>query len=358
MKNCVFTTVLMFFGSMLTSAQKNYNIYPNYKPGVESVIKYILKSGTGISRKEISPIFPLEVNGEVRQGTVKSKWPDRNEANIDLYEIKVEKEGLLSIVAKPVSYDNKRGTLVLDVFGNDDRMDGGTILRRLARKSNNSYRRDDGWNIVDSYSFYAYPGTYYLKVDGKYGDEKGKSDYIPLIYQVGVIQDDNVNSYSGNLGKDIGPYYPKDLGTTALNNGGISIVSSLHLENWVSRSKDGLLARKSAYTNVNTRDQFKFTANKSGKVHFNFTAFTSEAMDVWSRAWRKVSSNDKGELPLFTIQVLLKNVSNNTIMQKQSSFDGSIDVVAGKEYIVYISSYKNRPAYYRLDLSYTKKESD
>ena len=358
MKPRIFITLSILLGSYLTSAQEIYNMYPNYQPGAENVIQYITNSGYGISRDEISPVIPLEVNGKLRQGTVLSKWPGHNEADIDLYEIKVFKEGVLSIVANPIAYDEK-GVLSLQVFVNDNRMEGGIALKRLNAKSYDKRTRNDGWSVTDSYSFYAYPGTYYLKVDGKYGDGQGK--YLPLTYQVGVIQDDNVNRYSGDLGKDIGPYnpstsagYPIDLGKTLLNNNSINIVSSLSIENWMRRAEGNFHAKKSAYTNTNSRDDFWFTPSTSGKVYFHLNAFSSEAMEVWQRAWKNHYKKELSEYPLFTMSVMHLKVKSYNLVSKQSNFEGSLDVVADGKYKVSISS-NNRPAYYRLYISYSEK---
>jgi len=358
MKPKSFITLIVLLGSFLTSAQNVYNMYPNYQPGAESVIQYITHSGYGISRKEISPVIPLEVNGKLRQGTVLRKWLGHNEADIDLYEIKVLKEGVLSIVANPVAYDEK-GSLYLEVYVNDNRKDGGTVFKRLNTKSFNKYKRDDGWSITESYSFYAYPGTYYLTVDGKFGEGQGK--YIPLTYQVGVIQDDNVNSYSGDLGK-YGPYnsnvssgFPTDLGKTILNNKSINIVSTLDMDNWLRRSENNLLAKKTAYTYNNSRDQFVFTAATSGKVYFHLEAFSLDAMDVWQRAWRKFYPKDLSEYPLFRVLVMHKEVKTYTLVDNKSNYKGHLDVVAGGEYHVSISSKGNRPGYYRMHISYSEK---
>jgi hypothetical protein len=359
MKLRTFVTLSMFLWSFIAYAQEYFNMYPNYQPGAENYIQYITNAGYGISRGEISPVMPLEVNGDGRQGTVLSKWPSHNDADIDLYEIKVLKEGVLSIVANPISYDEK-GSLRLHVYVNDYRREGAKAFRRLGAKSYDKYLRDDGWSVTDSYSFYAYPGTYYLTVDGKFGEDAGK--YLPLTYQVRVIQDDNVNSYSGNLGKDSGPYNPNvstgcpnDLGETALNNNSIDIVSSLDLENWVRRADGNLQAKKTAHTYTNSRDEFWFIPSVSGKVYVNLTSFSSDAMNVWQRAWKKFFKEELSEYPLLSVSVLHKGVKSYQLVKKQSNFEGSIDVVAGGQYKVTISSLNHRPAYYRLYMSYSEK---
>ena len=359
MKPKIFIILVILFGSILTYAQEVVNMYPNYQPGAESVINHIITSGYGISRAEISPIMPLEVNGQIRQGTVKSKW--NNKADIDLYQIEVHKEGLLSIVANPLNYDNKKGSLHLNIFTNDNRREGGTVLNSWMIQSNQVYQRDDGWSIRDSYSFYAYPGTYYLKVDGKYGDEKGKSDYIPLVYQIGVIQDDSVNSYSGNLGKNTGAYklsnstgYPTDLGSTTLTNS-IDIVSSLNLEHWIRRKNNSLFARKSPRTYTNTKDEFWFYPSTSGKVYFHLSSFSSKPMDVWQRAWRKANKKNNLHEPKFRLSVLHLNVKNHVLANQETGFDGSLDVLAGGKYRVTIHSERELPVYYRLYISYSNK---
>ncbi len=56
-------------------------------------------------------------------------------------EIKVIKEGVLSIVANPVAY-NEKGSLYLDVYVNDNRKEGGLALVRLNTKSYDKYKRD------------------------------------------------------------------------------------------------------------------------------------------------------------------------------------------------------------------------
>jgi len=354
------TASLLLVFAFLPNQVLSQNIYPNYQPGAESVVKYATRYGE-ISRKGLLPILPLEVNGKIRQGTVRSKWAGHHEGNNDLYEFKVLKEGVLSIQAKPISYDNKRGMLSLDVFGNDNRMTGGTVIRRMTQQSQDRYRRDDGWSVTDSYSFYAYPGTYYLQIDGKSGDDPGK--YRPLTYQVGIIQDGCVNSYSGDLGKDIegaggspGSRYPNFLGKTVLKDS-ISIVSSVGLENWLRKSKDSLLAKKSAGTNTNSRDDFWFTPSTSGKVYFHLSTFSSDAMDVWQRAYRK-ARKDSSVLPQFDVSVMHQGVKTHQLVKKQSSFDGSLDVVAGGNYKVSIASseiFFGRPCYYRLYISYSEK---
>jgi len=360
MKLRIFIMLGIFLWSFLTSAQEYYNMYPNYQPGAENYMQYITHAGYGISRGEISPVMPLVVNGDLMQGTVLTKWPGHNEADIDLYEIRVLKEGVLSIVANPISYDNKKGMLSLEVYVNDNRKEGGTAFRRLNAKSYDKHMRDDGWSVTDSYSFYAYPGTYYLTVDGKFGD--GAGEYLPLTYQVGVIQDDNVNSYSGNLGKYFGPYspnvtagYPIDLGETALNDNSIIIVSSLDVENWMRRADGDLYANKSAYTYDNSRDEFWFIPSVSGKVYFNLSAFSSDAMNVWQRAWKSFNKKELSEYPLFTISVMHLGVKSYQLVNKQSNFEGSLDVVAGGKYKVSINSFNHRPAYYRLYVSYNEK---
>ncbi len=359
MKTRILISVIIFLGSYVTSAQDVYNMYPTYQSGAENVIYKLTHSYDGTTRGEISPIFPLEVNGKLSQGTVLSKWPGHNDAAIDLYEIKVVKEGVLSIVANPVAYDEK-GSLYLDVYVNDNRREGGIKLIRLNTKSFDKHGRDDGWSITDSSSFYAYPGTYYLVVRGKSGEANGK--YLPLIYQVGVIQDANVNSYSGGLGKDFDAYnprvsagYPTDLGEDILNNNSINIVSSLSIENWVRRSENNVLAKKSAYTYDNSRDEFVFTAASSGKVYVHLEAFSLDAMDVWQKAWRNFYKKDLSEYPLFRVMAMHKGVKTHMLVDYKSNYKGHLDVVAGGEYHVSISSKGNRPAYYRLHISYSEK---
>ncbi|WP_299339176.1 hypothetical protein [uncultured Psychroserpens sp.] len=359
MKTRILIALIAFFGSFLTSAQNVYNMYPNYQPGPENVIYKLTHAYDGTTRGEISPVMPLEVNGKHRQGSVLSKWPNHNDADIDLYEIKVVNEGVLSIVANPIAY-NEKGTLSLRIYGNDNRTEDGLVLKKLSIKSYDSYRRDDGWNVTDSASFYAYPGTYYLVVVGKYGEGQGK--YLPLTYQVGVIQDLNVNSYSGNLGTNRGAYnpnvsagYPIDLGMTALNNNSINVVSSLNIETWMRRSENNRLAKKSAYTHNNSRDVLWFTPSVSGKVYFHLEAFSLDAMDVWQRAWRKFNTKDVSEYPLFKVLVMHKGVKTSTLVDYKSDFKGHMDVVAGGEYQVSISSKGNRPAYYRMYISYSEK---
>lgn len=358
MKPKSFITLIIFLGSFLTSAQEYFNMYPNYQPGAENYMEYITHAGYGITRGEISPVIPLEVNGEGRQGTVLTKWPNRNVADIDLYEIKVLKEGVLSILANPINYGEK-GSLRLNVYINDYRREGAKAFRRFRGKSYDKYLRDDGWSVTDSYSFYAYPGTYYLEVDGKFGEKAGK--YLPLTYQVKVIQDDNVNSYSGNLGKDIGPYnpnvstgIPNDLGETVLNNKSIDIVSSLDVENWMRRADGALYANKSAYVHTNSRDVFTFIPNVSGKVYFHLKAFSLDAMDAWQRAWKKFNKKELSVYPLLTVSVTHINVESYKLVDKLSNSEGRIDVVAGGKYKVAINSFHHRPAYYRLYLSYSE----
>ena len=356
MKTRLFITLVIFLGSYLTSAQGLYNMYPNYQPADENLIPYIAKKMYA-SKGEISPIMPLEVNGKGRQGTVRNKWPSHNKAIIKLYEIKVHKEGLLSIVAKPVAYD-ENGWLRLNVYGIDNRMEGGTIIRNLTNSWYDMHLRDDAY-INDSYSFYAYPGTYYLTVVGKSGETPSK--YLPLTYVVNVIQDDYVNSYSGNLGKDRGPYnpsvsyYPNDLGKTLLNDNSINVVSSLYLENWVRKPENNRLAKKSASTHDNSRDKFWFTPSSSGKVYFHLSSFSSEPMDVWQKAWRKQSKKGNSYKPLFRMMVMHESVKNHVLADKQSNFEGSMNVVAGGKYLVSVSSDINLPVYYRLYISYSSK---
>lgn len=343
MKSKFFVLGIILFITVQVSSQNYYNMFPNYQPGTGDVINYITRYT--LNRNEISNVIPLQVNGDIRKGSVKSKWD--NKADIDLYEIKVYKEGVLSIVAKPMSYDNKRGTLSLQILVNENRKEGGVFVRARSGESSKSYRRDNGWSVFDSYSFYAYPGTYYLKVDGKYGDVKGKHDYIPLTYQIGVIQDDNVNSYVGRFSKKIGTYNPNDLGSTVLNNS-VSITSSLNMEHWFKRSKNKILASKSAHNNVNSYDNFNFTATKTGKVYLNISTFTTNPLKVWHRAWRKGIKKDNSPLPLFTVQV-----SGNQVKPiNNSTGKGYINVIAGKNYRVTIRSSHNRPAYYKLDVGY------
>ena len=54
------------------------------------------------------------------------------------------------------------------------------------------------------------------------------------------------------------------------------------------------------------------------------------------------------------ISVMNLRVKSYNLVSKKSNFEGSMDVVAGGKYKVSISS-NNRPAYYRLHISYSEK---
>ncbi len=367
--------VVMLLSSSLAMADGKAGIkdvlFPNYLKNFESIRKEVI----GDDHYERFKIVP---NGPELDGSAVTEWPGNTAASWDVYEMTLVEEGLVSIIAEPKSYNSKSGSLNLDIYYNDNR--SGKII--VARDAWNvlEHKKSDGWSILDRFSFYGYPGTYYIVVDGKSSDKNGK--YYPIDYKIKVIQDSKVARTSG-FTPDIS-YDRKNGGTqyfgTVLLDGVISISDSLNLSTWSYKAKNSNYATEKTIKDVlyysgvrkNSFDRVYIKTKVDGVVQMSVISDAEkvvgeqncQAMDICSETWleRLMSTTSDSAKTKYAQRIAENRFSNISVggfpgggsknfNNLQSGEIVSFEAKANTIYSIYISSFSARPIYYKLKIA-------
>ncbi len=319
-------------------------------------------------------MFDLIPNGSEIDGSAVTEWHGNTAASWDVYKIPLVEEGLVSIIAEPKAYDDTYGTLRMTLYFTDYRS-GKSITARDAWNVL-KHTKSDGWEVVDRYSFYGYPGTYYLVVTGVSSEKNGK--YNPIDYKIKAIQDAKVARTSG-FNPDIS-YQRKNGGTqyfgTVLLDGTISISDSLNLSNWSYKAENSDYATektiKDALYNSGVRknvfDCVNIETKVDGVVQMSVISDAEKvvgeqncrAMDICSETWleRLMSTTSADAKTKYAERIAENRFVNIAVgngggyfRDVQSGEVVSFEAKADTVYSIDVSSYSARPLYYTLKVA-------
>ncbi len=333
--------ILLILTSMLSIATENTNdnLYPNPQPGLGKINDQVyIYTNDKEYNYSILNINAPKMNESVIYGSGGKK------SKVNIYTLTVVEEGMISINLETEDLD-KHAHLYVNISMNDPRnntIDHNPVVQTTltAKPLSPSVER--------KFIFYAYPGTYYLDVNGT--NESG-NDYTILDYRINATQElYNVNS-SGNLGNSNHPDFPNYLGSTTLTDY-ITINETIRMKNWATSSSGGSLYGKA----TNSADKFKFTANKTGTVHIKFRNIKTTILDSFLLAYHnRVNSYDY--IPKLDLSVLEinKGYPLRTSCNYGQEVMDSFEVEAGVTYDVSILS-TDSPMVYSIDLYYTGYE--
>ncbi len=286
----------------------------------------------------------LEINGGEKYGRV-AWYTETRKENLDVYKLVLTKEGVVTVLFNPGNYDDTWGTLRTYIYFCDNRFEPEHAIRY---SQGYYHKRKNGWWMVDSTSFYGYPGTYYICVSGY---STRAPDYIPLDYSLHAIQDENVSRISGFTVDTANDYYPNHLGQFELTDT-IEITQSLEVKDYRKKSRDAVYVDEDSGGRI-FQIAFKFTVPVDGQISFSVSPFTTPAIQIWQNAYLAINESRRKFLGKARVTVTAPSGSTVYSNSELTAAQGvqRFAVKAGKVYRMDIRSKGYIPTHLTLKMA-------
>jgi hypothetical protein len=328
-------------GTSFAAEETNNNLYPSPKADYSKIEEQILIYNDVEYVKD-----SLNIGEAAKAGFVSFKNQDGLSKNV-VYTMTVVSEGLVSVLLTPMDPPTSRASLQISIRIIDSRSESGNVSTNVDVDSLNKKEGSAG-RIVENYSFYAYPGTYYFQVRGTEVDKDNKK--VDIGYNIQAIQEVADNSYPIGMGNPEDPDYPNKLGSTILTDS-ILIESTLRAKHWREPNADGF-ATSTKYSNSSA--SFTFTADKTGDVVITLTNNRTKIISLWHEAYQEINdlTADFTSNIFFNIQEIGKPREKIVESAYGETSQSVYSVEAGKEYRLESGITIATPIDYTLELKY------
>lgn len=321
----------------------NSNLYDDPEKALQLAKDFIDDSRYEITTKSIG-------FGTTDAGSVKQWRSSSDMGKLTLYELSVQKEGLVTVQLDYQGDDVTKDMLAVSLRVKNSFMDGIEINAEVD-KTLKIVKPDGKLSRVQSkYIFYAYPGTYYFEVKGW----SSNNELIP--YAINFYQDTFPELMQGTMGDVTQNDYPNQLGSINFNKEAITVESSLNMKNWRVLNSQG----NPGYYKINTRDEFSFTSMFTGDAMIKLENKEATTITDYTEAYQQgvQTASAKNKVPEVTLHVQPDEDYNTQILEVSYGLIGSTiyPVEAGKTYKVTVSG-NQLPANYRFEIDYPDTEN-
>lgn len=262
-----------------------------------------------------------------------------------IYEIPVHEEGLITVDLNYHGQNITSDKLWMNFRVKNSFMDNVEINAHVQRTSKDVKADGKVSFIEDKFTFYGYPGTYYIEVRG------WSSQYKTLPYSIEIYQDTFPEIMQGNMGNPTREGYPNILGEIDFNKEVVYVESSLNMMNYREANSKG----EPGYYKINGYDEFYFTSMFSGDAVIQFENLEAQTITDYYMAYRQGGQTTAAKETVPILKLSIQPVGESKRLIKETSY-GINDIIkykveAGTTYKVQING-NQLPAHYRFEIDY------